>query len=102
MPEIGTEENKMCSISAVTNNNRTVDTSCDGHLPRSRSGNKYILVLCDYRTEYPKAIPLKSIDAEHIAEQLIRVFSRIGIPREILTDQEAISCPSCWRSCTDF
>ena len=58
-----------------------------GPLPRSRSGNKYILVLCDYGTKYPEAIPLKSIDAEHIAEQLIGVFSRIGIPREILTDQ---------------
>ncbi|KAL5505725.1 hypothetical protein EMCRGX_G007206 [Ephydatia muelleri] len=58
-----------------------------GPLPRSRSGNKYILVLCDYGTKYPEAIPLKSIDAEHIAEQLISVFSRIGIPREILTDQ---------------
>ena len=54
-----------------------------GPLPRSRSGNKYILVLCDYGTKYPEAIPLKSIDAEHIAD----VFSRIGIPREILTDQ---------------
>ena len=58
-----------------------------GPLPRCRSGNKYILVLCDYGTKYPEAIPLKSIDAEHIAEQLIGVFSRIGIPREILTDQ---------------
>ena len=31
MPEIGTEEDQMCPISAVTNNNRTVYTSCDGY-----------------------------------------------------------------------
>ena len=32
-----------------------------GPLPRSKSGNKYILVLCDYATGYPEAISLRSI-----------------------------------------
>ena len=58
-----------------------------GPLPRSWSGNKYILVLCDYATRYPEALPLKTIDAEHIAEALINVFAGWGVPREILTDQ---------------
>ena len=58
-----------------------------GPLPRSRSGNKYILVLCDYATRYPEAIPLRTIDAEHIAEELLKVFARVGVPEEILTDQ---------------
>ena len=58
-----------------------------GPLPRSRSGNKYILVICDYATRYPEAIPLRSIDAGHIAEELIKVFARVGVPKEILTDQ---------------
>ena len=58
-----------------------------GPLPQSRSGNKYILVICDYATRYPEAIPLRSIDAEHIAEELIKVFSRVGVPKEILIDQ---------------
>lgn len=58
-----------------------------GPLSRSRSGHKYILVICDYATRYSKAIPLRSIDAEQIAEELIKVFSRVGIPKEILTDQ---------------
>ena len=58
-----------------------------GPLPRSRSGHRYILVMCDYATRYPEAIPLRSIDAEHIAEELIKVFARVGIPSEILTDQ---------------
>ena len=30
-----------------------------GPLPRSRSGKKYILVVCDYATRYPEAIALK-------------------------------------------
>ena len=36
---------------------------------------------------YPETIPLISTDASHIAEELIGVFTRVGIPREILTDQ---------------
>ena len=58
-----------------------------GPLPRSRSGKKYVLVICDYATRYPEAIPLHSTDASHIAEALMGVFSRVGIPSEILTDQ---------------
>ena len=58
-----------------------------GPLPRSRAGNKYILVVCDYATRYPEAIPLRSIDAEHVAEELLKIFARIGVPEEILTDQ---------------
>ena len=30
---------------------------------------------------------LSSTDAEHVAEELVCIFSRIGIPEEILTDQ---------------
>ena len=58
-----------------------------GPLPRSRSGNQYILVVCDYATRYPEAVPLRSIDAGTIAEELIKFFSRVGIPEEVLTDQ---------------
>lgn len=58
-----------------------------GPLPRSKAGNRYILVLCDYATRYPEAVPLRSIDAEHVAEELIKIFARVGVPEEILTDQ---------------
>ncbi len=58
-----------------------------GPLPKSRSGKRYILVICDYATRYPEAIALRSTDAEHIAEELVTVNSRVGVPREILTDQ---------------
>ena len=35
-----------------------------GPLPKSRSGKRYILVLCDYATRYPEAVALRSIEAE--------------------------------------
>lgn len=53
-----------------------------GPLPRSRQGNRYILVVCDYVTRYSEAIPLKSIDAGHIAEELVTLLARVGIPEE--------------------
>ena len=58
-----------------------------GPFPRSRSGKKYVLVICDYATRYPEAVPLHSIDAEHIAKELVKLFARVGVPKEILTDQ---------------
>ena len=58
-----------------------------GPLPHSRRGNQYILVVCDYATRYPEAMPLRSIDAGTVAEHLIQLFARVGIPREILSDQ---------------
>ena len=30
---------------------------------------------------------MRSVDAEHVAEELVAVFSRVGVPWEILTDQ---------------
>ena len=58
-----------------------------GPLPRSRSGKRYVLVVCDYATQYPEAIALPSIDAKHIAEELVKLFARVGVSKEILTDQ---------------
>ena len=58
-----------------------------GPLPKIRKGNRYILVICDYATRYPEAIPMRYIDAESVAEVLIKFFSTVGIPKEILSDQ---------------
>ena len=56
-----------------------------GPLPRSRSGN--ILVICDYATRYPEAFPLRLIDAECVAEEHVVLFLKVGVHKEILTDQ---------------
>lgn len=58
-----------------------------GPLPRSHSGNRYILVACDYGTRYLEAVPLKSVDAEHTVEELVKLFTHVGILKEILSDQ---------------
>lgn len=65
-----------------------------GPLERSSTGHRYILVVCDYATRYPEAFPLKRIKTRQIVNCLIQLFSRVGIPREIITDQGTnfISC----------
>ena len=58
-----------------------------GPLPRSSTGKRYILVICDYATRYPEAIAPRTIDANAAAEELLAFFARVGVPEEILTDQ---------------
>ena len=55
--------------------------------PLTDRKNRYILTIIDYATRYPEAIPLPGIEAERVAEALMSVFTRVGIPKEMLTDQ---------------
>ena len=55
--------------------------------PMSENRNRYILTIVDYATRYPEAVALKNIETERIAEALLDVFSRVGFPKEILSDQ---------------
>ena len=59
--------------------------------PLSEAGHRYILTLVDYSTRYPEAVPLKKITTESVAEALLDIFSRVGIPEEVLTDQGFMS-----------
>ena len=69
-----------------------------GPLPHSKRGNKYILTLCDYSIRYPEAIPTElereysptKHRADYIVKKLTQIFTRVGIPAEILTDQGTI------------
>lgn len=59
-----------------------------GPLPKSNSGNKYMLVVADYFTKWPKVIPMPNQQAETVAKALLtHVISRHGVPLEIYSDQ---------------
>ena len=60
---------------------------CVGPLPRTKSGNQYLLTSMDLATRYPEAVPLKRITAKQVIESLILFFTRHGLPREIQSDQ---------------
>lgn len=55
-----------------------------GPLPRTKRGHKYILDFC---SGYPEAIPLKRTDASTVSKALYEIFTRMGLPGEILSDQ---------------
>ncbi len=44
-----------------------------------RTRYRFALVLVDYATRYPEAVPLRSISAKSLAEALFRIISRVGI-----------------------
>ena len=57
--------------------------------PRSDKKSLYIFTMIDYSTRYPEAIALPSIETERVAEALITMFSRVGIPSEMLIEHES-------------
>ena len=58
-----------------------------GPLPKTSRGHRYILVLVDYATPYPEAQPLRAATAKAVARELMLLFSRVGIAKEVITDQ---------------
>ncbi|XP_053407213.1 uncharacterized protein LOC128559482 [Mercenaria mercenaria] len=54
--------------------------------PMTDRKNRYILTMVDYATRYPEAIALPSIETERVAEALVDMYSRLGVPEEMLTD----------------
>ena len=57
-----------------------------GHLPNTRSGFKYVLTCMCYASKYPDAVPMKRANAKAITEAMTEIFSRTGLPDDILTD----------------
>lgn len=55
--------------------------------PTTERGHRYILVMVDYATRYPEAVALKNIETETIAEALVNIYTRVGVPEEYLSDQ---------------
>ena len=49
-----------------------------GPLPKTSRGHRYILVLVDYATRYPEALPLRAATAKAVARELMLLFSRVG------------------------
>lgn len=59
-----------------------------GPLPRSSNGNRFVLVITDYFSRWPEAIPIPNHQAITVAETLVtHVISRFGVPLEIHSDQ---------------
>ena len=58
-----------------------------GPLPKGKGGCEYLLTCICMASRWLEAIPLKSITARNIANCLVNIFSRTGIPLELISDQ---------------
>ena len=56
-------------------------------VPISTNGNKYLLVIQDYFTKWATAIPVPNQSAATITSALINLFSQMGIPDAVHSDQ---------------
>jgi len=57
-------------------------------------GNRYIVTMVEYATRYPEAMGLTTIKAETIAEELVTMFSRVGVPEEVLSGRLCSASPT--------
>ena len=61
-----------------------------GGLPVTGRGNKYVLVISDYFTRWPEAIPMPSMTADTVARTVFdNVIYRFGCPDVIHSDQDS-------------
>ena len=56
-------------------------------LPKSKSGNEFLLTIMCASTRFPEAIPLRNINAKTIERALIKFFTLVGLPKSIQSDQ---------------
>ena len=60
---------------------------CVGPLPKTRSGNEYILTIMCTATRFPEGIPVRNIKTKTISKVLLKFFTTFGLPKEIQSDQ---------------
>ena len=64
-----------------------VIVDCVGPLPKTKSGNQYLLTIMCASTRFPEAIPLRNIKAKTIVKALTKFFTLVGLPKSIQSDQ---------------
>ena len=64
-----------------------VIVDCVGPLPKSRSGNQYLLTIMCASTRFPEVIPLRNIKAKTIVKALTKFFTLVGLRSSIQSDQ---------------
>ena len=60
---------------------------CVGPLPKTKSGQQYLLTIMCASTRFPEAIPLRNIKAQTICKALTKFFTLVGLPKSVQSDQ---------------
>ncbi|GBL98926.1 Retrovirus-related Pol polyprotein from transposon 412 [Araneus ventricosus] len=58
-----------------------------GPLPTTTNGDRYLITAICLASKYPNPLPVPNIGSTPIIEAIIQIFSRMGFPKEIQTDQ---------------
>ena len=74
-------------IPAVQEPFSRIIVDCVGPLPKTRSGNQYLLTIMCASTRFPEAKPLRNIRAKTIVKALTKFFTLVGLPSSIQSDQ---------------
>ena len=60
---------------------------CVGPLPKTKSGNQYVLTIMCASTRFPEAVSLRNIKAKTVVRALTKFFTLLGLPSSIQSDQ---------------
>lgn len=60
---------------------------CVGPLPKTKTGNQFLLTIMCIATRYPEALPLRNITAKTIVKALTKFFTTFGFPKVLQSDQ---------------
>ena len=74
---------------------------CVGPLPKTKSGNQYVLTIMCASTRFPEAIPLRNIKSKSVVKALVKFLHWLVSRKFSSLIKEQISCPmyfntSCW------
>lgn len=64
-----------------------VIVDCVGPLPKTKSGNQFLLTIMCVTTRFAEAVPLRKITALSVIKALTKFFTTFGLPRVVQTDQ---------------
>ena len=64
-----------------------VIVDCVGPLPKTKKGNQFLLTVMCASTWFPEAVPLRNIKAKTVVTALIKLFTLVGLPKTIQSDQ---------------
>ena len=60
---------------------------CVGTLPKTKSGNEYLLTIMCASTRFSEAIPLRNIKTKTIVKAFVKFFTFVGLPKSVQSDQ---------------
>ncbi|TWW54068.1 Retrovirus-related Pol polyprotein from transposon 412, partial [Takifugu flavidus] len=77
----------LCPIPVMGEPFERVMVDCVGPLPKTKSGNQFLLTIMCASTRFPEAIPLRRVTAPVISKALVKFFTVFGLPTMVQTDQ---------------